>query len=92
MHYKKLKNPQPRERTIKVALMSYPMDGRRAKGTAIYARKLIEHMLDDERFEFTLVHYEKNDDPLYKRAREIVIPHIPRLPFGTRFVRTMLFF
>jgi len=92
MHYKKLKNPQPRERTIKVALMSYPMDGRRAKGTAIYARKLIEHMLDDERFEFTLVHYEKTDDPLYKKAREIVVPEIPHLPFGTRFVRTMLFF
>lgn len=78
--------------TIKVALMSYVIDGREAKGTALYARKLIERMLDDSRFEFTLVHYERNDDPLYKRAREIVIPHLPHLPFGTRFLRTMLFF
>lgn len=72
--------------------MSYVIDGREAKGTALYARKLMERMLDDSRFEFTLVHFERNDDPLYKRAREIVIPEIPHLPFGTRFVRTMLFF
>lgn len=72
--------------------MSHTMDNRQAKGTAIYARKLIENMLDDDRFEFTLVHYERTDDPLYKRVREIVIPEIPRLPFGTRFIRTMIFF
>ena len=92
MHSKNPNIPRREGRKIKVALMSYTMDGRQAKGTALIAHKLIEHILDDDRFEFTLVHYEKNDDPLYKRAREIVIPHIPRLPFGTRFVRTMLFF
>jgi glycosyltransferase involved in cell wall biosynthesis len=92
MHYKNLKVPQHEGRKIKVALMSYAIDGRQAKGTALYARKLIEKILDDSRFEFTLVHYERTDDPLYKRAREVVIPHIPRLPFGTRFVRMMIFF
>lgn len=72
--------------------MSHTMDNRQGKGTALYARKLIENMLGDERFEFTLVHYERVDDPIYKKVREIVIPEIPHLPFGTRFIRTMLFF
>ena len=60
------------DKKIKVALMSYAMDNRKAKGTALYTRKLIENLLDDERFEFYLVHYEKVDDPLYKRAKEIL--------------------
>lgn len=72
--------------------MSFSMDNRPGMGTALYTRRLIENMLGDERFEFTLVHYEKVNDPLYGKAREIVIPEIPHLPFATRFVRTMLFF
>ncbi|OGG73870.1 hypothetical protein A3A40_02565 [Candidatus Kaiserbacteria bacterium RIFCSPLOWO2_01_FULL_54_20] len=77
---------------IKVALMSHPMDNRAGKGTALYTRKLIEELLKNERLEITLVHYDAVPDKLYKKAREIVIPQIPHLPFGTRFVRTLLFF
>ena len=76
----------------KIALMSYAMDNRDAKGTALYTRKLIEHMLEDDRFDWYLVHFDRVDDPLYAKAHEILIPEIPHLPFGTRFVRTMLFF
>lgn len=76
---------------IKVALMSYPMDKRKAKGTALYTRKLIENMLGDERFDFYLVHYDKVDDPLYSRAKEIMLPRV-KLPYASRFVSTMLFF
>lgn len=76
---------------IKVALMSHPMDNRKGKGTAIYTHKLIEALLKDERLDITLVHYDASDDPLYKKAREIRIPYL-KLPFATRFVRTMLFF
>ena len=76
----------------RIALMSYTIDNRRGKGTAIYARTLIEHMIEDDRFEFSLVHYDRVNDALYGMAQEIVIPEIPRLPFGTRFLRTMLFF
>ncbi len=72
--------------------MSYSMDNRGGMGTAIYTRRMVENLLQDGRFEFTLVHYDRSDDPLYKKVREIVMPEIPRLPFGTRFVRTMLFF
>jgi len=71
--------------------MSYAMDNRAAKGTALYTRKLVERLLDDDRFEWCLVHFERVDDPLYRRAREIVMPKL-RLPAATRFVRTMLFF
>ncbi|MEK7069107.1 MAG: glycosyltransferase family 1 protein [Patescibacteria group bacterium] len=76
---------------IKVAFMSHVMDNRAGKGTALYTRRLIEELLKNDRLEITLVHYEKTDDPLYKKAREILIPRL-RLPFATRFVRTLLFF
>jgi glycosyltransferase involved in cell wall biosynthesis len=76
---------------IKIALMSYAMDNRLGKGTALYARKIIERMVEDERFEVALIHFDESDDPIYKKAREIVMPKI-KLPFATRFVRLMLFF
>lgn len=71
--------------------MTYAVDNRRGKGTAHSARKLMEHLLEDKRFEFYLVHYDQVDDPLYKRAHEIIMPTV-KLPYGTRFVRQMLFF
>lgn len=79
------------EKKIKVALMSYAMDNRSAKGTALYTRKLVERLLDDEHFEFYLVHFDRVGDPLYAKAREIIMPEL-KLPFATRFARTMLFF
>ena len=71
--------------------MSYAMDNRQAKGTALYTRKLIENLLANDRFDFYLVHYDKVDDPLYKKAHEIMIPRI-KLPYGSRFVSQLLFF
>ncbi|MBI3633262.1 MAG: glycosyltransferase family 4 protein [Candidatus Vogelbacteria bacterium] len=76
---------------IRVALMSYAMDNRKAKGTALYTRKLIENLLGDDRFEFYLVHYEKVDDPIYKRAKEILMPRV-RLPYASHFFSQLLFF
>ena len=35
---------------IKVALMSYAMDNRRGMGTALYTRRLIEKLIQDDRF------------------------------------------
>ncbi len=71
--------------------MSYSMDKRQAKGTALYTRKLLENILDDCRFEFYLVHYEKNDDPLYGRADEILMPLV-KLPYASHFISQLLFF
>lgn len=75
----------------KIALMSYTMDNREGKGTALYARKLIEQLIKDDRFEWYLVHFESVDDEIYTHAHEIIMPTM-KLPFATRFVRTLLFF
>lgn len=75
----------------KIALMTYAFDGRPAKGTALYARKLTERLVADPGLDVTLVHYERSDDPLYRRAREVLMPRV-RLPLGSRFVSQLLFF
>lgn len=71
--------------------MSYAMDKRVAKGIALYTRKLIEGLIEDERFDFYLVHYEEVDDVLYRKANEIIMPRIS-LPYGSRFISQLLFF
>jgi len=76
---------------IKMALMSYTMDNRKSSGTASYAQKMIEGLLADPRFDIYLVHYDRVDDPLYKKAKEIIMPEI-KLPYATRFIRQLLFF
>jgi glycosyltransferase involved in cell wall biosynthesis len=78
-------------RKPRVALMTYAFDNRPAKGTALVARKVTERLLCDDRFEYTLVHFDHVDDPLYAQAHEVVMPQV-RLPVATRFVRTLLFF
>lgn len=68
---------------MKIAVFTQRMDGR-ATGTALYTRKLAENLIElapragDELF---LAHREQNADPLYKKAREIILPkiHLPRL-------------
>lgn len=83
-------NPAP-VRKLKVALMTYAMDNRQGKGTALYARKLTERFVNDDRLDVTLVHYEHVDDPLYTKAHEIIMPRL-RLPLATHFIRQLLFF
>ncbi len=83
-----MKNPNEKP---KIALMSYTMDNRRTKGTALYTRKLIEGLLSDPKFDFSLIHYEKVFDHLYEKTTEIIMPHVS-LPFGSHFVSQLLFF
>src|SRR3989338_8438771 len=53
-------------RTIRVGLMTYAIDGRQAKGTAVVARKSVEPLLAARtEFELTFIHYETSDDPIY---------------------------
>ncbi len=75
----------------KVVLMSYAMDNRKSKGIALYTRKLIEGLLEDEKFDYYLAHFDKVDDPIYKKTKEILMPRV-RLPYGSRFISLMLFF
>lgn len=76
---------------IRVALMAYAMDGRPAKGSALYARRIVEQLLQRPELDVTLVHYERNDDPIYRRATEVVMPRV-KFPFGARFLSQALFF
>lgn len=70
---------------MKIAIFTQRMDGR-ATGTALYTRKLVENLLEiaqtngDEIF---LVHRMKTNDPIYKKAREIIIPKVslPRFSY-----------
>jgi glycosyltransferase involved in cell wall biosynthesis len=75
----------------KVALMTYAFDNRQAKGTALYARKLTNLLIKNDQFDFFLVHYDKVDDPIYKIAKEIIMPNTS-FPFANHFIRQMLFF
>ncbi len=72
--------------------MSYAMDRRGAKGTALVARKLIEYLMCQPDIDVTLIHYEPvPEDPLYQKAREIIMPKIS-LPYGSHFFSQLLFF
>jgi glycosyltransferase involved in cell wall biosynthesis len=75
----------------KIALMTYAFDNRQAKGTALYAKKLTELLVKENRFDFFLVHYDKVDDPIYKMGKEIIMPDVD-FPFAKHFLRQMLFF
>lgn len=71
--------------------MTYAFDNRQAKGTALYARKLTEKLIEDGKLDLFLVHYDEVTDPIYKKANEIIMPKI-KLPYGSRFVRQLLFY
>lgn len=79
---------------IRVALMTYAMDNRPGKGTALYARRLVEELikLQDPNLELILVHYDQVlADSIYRQAEEIIMPRV-RLPFGSHFVSQLMFF
>jgi len=74
--------------------MTYAIDGRRAKGTAIVARKCVEALLERrDEFDLTFIHYEKSDDPIYSHGvREVIFPS-PVIPFlNFRSLRQIYYF
>lgn len=79
---------------IKVALMTYAIDGRLAKGTAIVSRHAVEEFLKhQDEFEFTFLHYEKSDEPIYTHGvREIIFPTFKINFLNKRFVRQIYYF
>ena len=74
---------------IRVALMVSTIDGRRAKGTAVVARKCVEALLERrDEFDLTFIHYEKSDDPIYRHGvREIIFPRFRWSFLNRRFAR-----
>jgi glycosyltransferase involved in cell wall biosynthesis len=79
---------------IRIALMTHTIDGRRAKGTAVVARKYVEALLSrQDRFELTFIHYEKTDDPIYTHGvREVIFPEIRPRFFNRRSMRQTWYF
>lgn len=72
--------------------MTYAIDNRPAKGTAVYARNLVERLLKDAEYDYIVVHYEECDDPIYRMgAREIVMPRVPAWIPAKHFCRFLLF-
>lgn len=74
--------------------MTYAIDGRKAKGTAVVARKSVEALLKEgERFELTLLHFEKSDDPIYTHGvREVIFPRFSLRVLNHRFFRMTYYF
>lgn len=74
--------------------MTYAIDGRKAKGTALVARKSVEALISrKEDFDITLIHYEKSDDPIYSQGiREIIFPTFKWKFLNRRFFRQIYYF
>ncbi len=61
-----------------VGILTRPID-QGFSGSGHHLLEIVSHLLDldDPRFAFTLIHYEKNDRPIYRRAGELVVPRNP---------------
>jgi glycosyltransferase involved in cell wall biosynthesis len=79
---------------IRVALLTYAIDGRRAKGTAIVARKSVEHVIaHSSEFEVSLLHFEKSNEEIYSAgAREVVFPKFRWSILNKRSIRMLYYF
>ncbi len=79
---------------IRVALLSYTIDGRRAKGTAVVARKCAEYLIErNDAYDVTLLHFEPSDDPIYSRgARDVVFPRFRWNILNKRSIRMLYYF
>lgn len=79
---------------IRLALLTYTIDGRRAKGTAVVARKSVEALLAcQDEFDITFLHFDKSDDEIYRHGvREVVFPSFGLKFFNRRSLRMLYYF
>ena len=79
---------------LKVALMTYSIDGRKAKGTAIVARKCAEALIGaKDNIELTFIHYENSNDPIYSYGvREVIFPEFRWRFLNRRSLRQIYYF
>jgi ubiquinone/menaquinone biosynthesis C-methylase UbiE len=77
----------------KVGFMTYAIDNRKGKGTALVGIKTVEGFLKHrDEFELVFLHYEKAEEEIYKHGvREIIFPTLP-WPFNRRSFRMIYFF
>lgn len=81
-------------RKPRVALMTYAVDGRKAKGTAIVARKSVESLIRHaDEFDITFIHFDKTEDPIYAHGiKEVILPRFRFNVFNRRFFRMLYYF
>lgn len=77
---------------IQVALVTSVIDNRKGRGTALVAQRFLEQIKNYKNiYDFTLIHFEKSDDPLYKEFDEIIIPQL-QIPFAKQMLSELWFF
>lgn len=78
-------------RKLKIALVTSVIDNREGRGTALVARELLSRLLiPNAEFEFTLIHHEPADNPIYEQFPTLLIPHLPG-PFDRQMIREAVF-
>ncbi len=65
-------------RRPRIAVFTKPLD-RWTSGSGHHLNEILNAALDlnEGRFDFTFVHYKRSDNPIYKRARELIVPRSP---------------
>ena len=63
---------------IRIGIFTRPID-QGYSGSGHHLLEMVIHMLDenDGTFDFTLIHYEKNNRPIYTRAKEMIVSRNP---------------
>jgi glycosyltransferase involved in cell wall biosynthesis len=62
----------------RIAVFTKPLD-RWTSGSGHHLHEILTEVLDQNkgRFDFTFIHYKRSDNPIYKRARELIVPRNP---------------
>lgn len=74
---------------IKVAILTYCVDGTKTSGISVYTIKLIENLKKNKNIELWLIHAKKDDSLIYENVNQIIIPFIKLLltSFFLRYMR-----
>lgn len=61
----------------KIGIFTRPID-QGTSGSGHYLKEIVEHLLvQNHEFDITFIHYQKNDKPIYKGQKELIIPRNP---------------
>ena len=61
----------------KIGIFTRPID-QGTSGSGHYLKEIVAHLLKQNKdFDITLIHYQKNDKPIYNGVKELIIPRNP---------------
>jgi glycosyltransferase involved in cell wall biosynthesis len=64
-------------RPLKIGIFTRPID-QGTSGSGFHLLEILNHLFDqDDENEYVLVHHERNDRPIYRRRRELIVPRNP---------------